>query len=729
MSAVYRAFDPNLKREVAIKTIHPHLASDPKFVIRFEEEAAAVAKLRHNNIVQVYDFSKDQDIYFMVQELVIGETLQERLRRLSKGNKRMPIPEAVAYIVQLCDAIEYAHQRGLIHRDIKPANIMLDVNGQAILMDFGIVKIVGGESHTATGAVVGTASYMPPELIRGESPDSRSDMYSLGVTLFEMVSGRPPFEADSAMALMMMHINDPVPDLHSLRPGVPENLIWVIEKSLAKERVKRFASMAEMGAAMKGVLDGVEVQPPPSATEVDQSMVHMQAPTSPETMVDAVSTANATQIDEQRLISTRTPAVATLAGTGDALDASQVLEKSASAPLATAESISQKTSPPEVTVQRKKPIWLVIGAVLLLVIAFGAILVVRQLSSSTGEAESPVGLVSATVTPTARVETPLPSATIAPSATLAPIAAVISSPVISPTPTIPVGVPFARINGITLDNQGRYVVDYETFEFTESLDDLHLSFFFDTLKSQDIGTSSDTSSSFYGGPRPFIEFNQAHKPEAAAQICVLVANPDQSVRLDSGNCTPLPDVVVAAPVGQTDCLLGPSPEFPALVSLESGQIVLVRGISPDELWWNVTIPENPEESCWLLRQDTNIRGDISTLPLAQPPPLPTGTLASGKFVEITLISINDQGQYVVEYVTRGFTEQLPGTHIHFFFNTVPADLVGMTGGGNRLMHGGPSPFTGYSTADRPQDATQLCALVANPDHSVILDSGNCLDLP
>jgi hypothetical protein len=166
-----------------------------------------------------------------------------------------------------------------------------------------------------------------------------------------------------------------------------------------------------------------------------------------------------------------------------------------------------------------------------------------------------------------------------------------------------------------------------------------------------------------------------------------------------------------------------------LVSLESGQIVLVRGISPDELWWNVTIPENPEESCWLLRQDTNIRGDISTLPLAQPPPLPTGTLASGKFVEITLISINDQGQYVVEYVTRGFTEQLPGTHIHFFFNTVPADLVGMTGGGNRLMHGGPSPFTGYSTADRPQDATQLCALVANPDHSVILDSGNCLDLP
>ncbi len=212
MSAVYKAYDPNLKRVVAVKMIHAHLAEDPKFIIRFEEEAAAVAQLRHPNIVQVFDFNHDNDLYYMVQEFVAGETLQERLRRLNKSNRRMPLDEVIGFISNICEAAGYAHQRGIVHRDIKPANIMIDIHNQAILMDFGIVKITGGEKHTATGAVVGTALYLPPELIRGETPDARSDQYSLAVTLFEAVNGRPPYEADSAMTLMMMHLNDPLPD-------------------------------------------------------------------------------------------------------------------------------------------------------------------------------------------------------------------------------------------------------------------------------------------------------------------------------------------------------------------------------------------------------------------------------------------------------------------------------------------------------------------------------------
>ncbi len=196
MSAVYKAYDPNLKRTVAVKMIHAHLADDPKFVVRFTEEAAAVAKLRHPNIVQVYDFNHEADLYYMVQEFVEGETLQERLRQLNKHGQRMLLSDAIGIILSICDAAGYAHQRGLIHRDIKPANIMINSQGQAILMDFGIVKIAGGEKHTDTGAVVGTALYLPPELVVGETPDPRSDEYSLAITLFEAVSGRPPFEAD-----------------------------------------------------------------------------------------------------------------------------------------------------------------------------------------------------------------------------------------------------------------------------------------------------------------------------------------------------------------------------------------------------------------------------------------------------------------------------------------------------------------------------------------------------
>ncbi|MEJ2758532.1 MAG: serine/threonine-protein kinase, partial [Anaerolineales bacterium] len=193
MSSVYRAEDPNLRRTVAIKMIHPHLSTDPNFVSRFEEEAASIAQLRHPNIIQVYDFSNDDDTYYMVMEFVPGETLETHLKRLEQSGRKMEIADAIHYTANICDALEYAHKRGLIHRDIKPANIMLNPQGEAILMDFGIAKIVGGKQHTATGAVVGTALYMAPEVIKGEQADKRVDIYALGVTLFEILSGHPPF--------------------------------------------------------------------------------------------------------------------------------------------------------------------------------------------------------------------------------------------------------------------------------------------------------------------------------------------------------------------------------------------------------------------------------------------------------------------------------------------------------------------------------------------------------
>ena len=268
MASVYKAYDPNLRRSVAIKIIHPHLSNNPEFFRRFEEEATAVAHLRHPNIVQMYDFNHDGDLYFMVMEFILGETLQTRLKRLNNSKRRLSIKDAITFTAEICDAAFYAHQRGMIHRDIKPANIMLDVDGKAILMDFGIARMVGASQHTATGAVLGTAMYMSPEQIQGLHTDARADIYSIGITLFEMLSGKPPFEADSAMTLMMMHLNDPIPDLHDLQPDTPPDLLAITNKALAKNRDERYQSASELAAALRKLSDQPQKTPaiasPPS---------------------------------------------------------------------------------------------------------------------------------------------------------------------------------------------------------------------------------------------------------------------------------------------------------------------------------------------------------------------------------------------------------------------------------------------------------------------------------
>jgi len=293
MSAVYKATDPNLRRLVAIKLIHAHLSSDPNFVGRFKEEAAAVARLRHPNIVQVHDFNVDDDTYYMVMEYLVGETLQSRLKRLNTNGRHMPIQEALQICIQICEAAGYAHNHELVHRDIKPANIMLDINGQAILMDFGIVKIVGGDYHTATGATIGTAMYMSPEQIRSERTDDRADIYSLGVTLYEMLSGRPPYMADSALTLMMMVLNDPLPDLREYRRDIPESMLMVINRALAKEPNERYQKMSEMATALQKIQVELAGRPSPEEAATMPEVLAPKAEPLPEALefsVDSIPT-------------------------------------------------------------------------------------------------------------------------------------------------------------------------------------------------------------------------------------------------------------------------------------------------------------------------------------------------------------------------------------------------------------------------------------------------------
>lgn len=280
MSAVYKADDPNLRRAVAVKLIHSHLSDDSEFVRRFEEEATAVAQLRHPHIVQVFDFNHDDNTYYIVFEYVPGETLSDRLKRFHESSRAMPFVDVLRIALQVAKALGYAHQRNLVHRDVKPANVLLNVQSEAILTDFGIVKITGGTQHTATGAVLGTAQYMSPEQIRGTSIDARSDLYSLGVMLFEMVGGRPPFSADSAMTLMMMHMTDPVPDLRNIRPETPPRLIDIIEKALAKEPDERYQSAADLIIDLQHIQEGKTAKAPSISTKKAGSVASPKAASS-----------------------------------------------------------------------------------------------------------------------------------------------------------------------------------------------------------------------------------------------------------------------------------------------------------------------------------------------------------------------------------------------------------------------------------------------------------------
>jgi len=505
MSAVYKATDPNLKRVVAVKVIHSHLSSNPDFVKRFEEEAAAVAQLRHHGIIQVHDFNKDDDLYYMVLEFVPGETIQDHLKRLNDSGRKLSPAKAIEYMASICDAVDYAHQRGMIHRDIKPANLMLTTTGQVILMDFGIAKIVGGTRHTATGAVVGTAMYMSPEQIKGEQPDRRSDIYSLGVTLFEMVSGRPPFEADSAMTLMMMHVNDPVPNPQKLNPDVPDPLVTIINKALAKDPNNRYQTAAQMAAALRNALSAGSSSP--KATMVEDATLTKQK-------------GGATTVEKPMVAGTYVESAPLPAGKGTMVEgpAPSSVYSTPGAPPAP-KSKSSMTLPIIAVV--------IIG---LICLVGGGIYAASQLFG--GPTPTETALVISTDTQPAVVVPPTVEGT--------PTLSVTETPSNTPTAAVPPGIPFVRINLITIDANNRYVVEYETFEYTEVLPGIHIHFFFNTVPPQNAGSPASGPWIVYGGPRPFTKYGVSDRPSAATQMCVLVANPNHSIQPNSGNCFDLP---------------------------------------------------------------------------------------------------------------------------------------------------------------------------------------------
>jgi serine/threonine-protein kinase len=251
MAQVYRAYHPQLDRYVAVKVLRSDLVEQDEFLARFRREAHAVSGLRHANIVQVFDFDVQDDLYYMVMELLEGDSLRARLNDYRVRGQRMPLPEVARILKDVLAGLAYAHSEGIIHRDIKPANIMLTKKGQAVLTDFGIAQIVGSTQYTVSGALMGTLNYMAPEQGFKGQCDNRSDIYSLGIVLYEMLTGYTPFDADTPLAILMKHLNDPLPLPSQLDPSIPPALETVVLRALAKEPDDRFQTAEEMSAALE----------------------------------------------------------------------------------------------------------------------------------------------------------------------------------------------------------------------------------------------------------------------------------------------------------------------------------------------------------------------------------------------------------------------------------------------------------------------------------------------
>lgn len=270
MATVYKAYQPSLDRHVAVKILAPFLANQRDFFERFRREATAVARLSHPNILNVYDFGQEGDLAYIVMEYVVGGNLAGRL-----GSAK-DLAFASVIIAQMASALDYAHRRGIIHRDIKPANILMAEDDWAILSDFGIAKIVESTlALTQTGMGIGTPEYMSPEQGQGLAIDQRTDIYSLGVVLYEILTGKVPYRATTPIAVVMKHISEPLPPPRSLNPAIPEEVEQVIARALAKDPAQRYASALEMShhlvhAAERAGQGGVTFALPRSQTAADR---------------------------------------------------------------------------------------------------------------------------------------------------------------------------------------------------------------------------------------------------------------------------------------------------------------------------------------------------------------------------------------------------------------------------------------------------------------------------
>ncbi|HSH01488.1 MAG TPA: protein kinase [Anaerolineae bacterium] len=253
MARVYKAYQANLDRYVALKVLHDHLTNDDTFVARFEQEAANIARLRHHNILQVHDFDYTDGIYYMVIEYIEGPTLRSELEKRAKSTDQpFSLTEISAIITSLAAAVDYAHGRQMIHRDIKPGNVIFTADGHPLLTDFGLSKLLGDTNNISHGSIAGTPNYMSPEQCEGKELDTRSDIYTLGVILYELLTGRPPFHSNTPFGVILQHMSDPFPPLPTTYADAIQQ---VVNRAAAKNPDNRYQNASDLAIAFRQAAD------------------------------------------------------------------------------------------------------------------------------------------------------------------------------------------------------------------------------------------------------------------------------------------------------------------------------------------------------------------------------------------------------------------------------------------------------------------------------------------
>ena len=398
MAEVYKAYQENLDRYVAIKLMHAFLANEQDFLQRFKREARAMAAMNHPNIVGVYDFDAYQEnTYYLVMEYIAGGTLKQRLEELIGKQEGMPLAKSVQISYQVADALDYAHNSGMVHRDVKPANIMLGEDDKALLTDFGIVKMMGGQTmaYTVTGALIGTPSYMSPEQAMGKPGDNRVDIYALGVLLFQMTTGQLPYTADTPLAVIMKHVNEPAPEPVTFNPDVPLKLQDIILKAMEKEPENRYQTAVAMANDLRALNLDTGAQPAVLIKATDAVL----APPPPAEIEDSETAAIGL-----------TAAVAASGAHSGAHDSTPTFQ---SVPLPSKTDFAQATLTTPAPTEKKRSPWLYVGIGLLLLIILGGTAVVFNSMSGNEEGNEVIAAVTEepTVTPDNPTDTPKPDNT------------------------------------------------------------------------------------------------------------------------------------------------------------------------------------------------------------------------------------------------------------------------------------------------------------------------------